>query len=535
MVTVEQLYKKFGVLADAKDKAGEHEEEFLYIISAVKGGPGEKRLASQFVTRFFKYFPKLAYQAINALFDLCEDDDINIRKQAIKDLPTLCKVNAEHVPKIAEALTQLLQCDDPLELGLIHCALNQLFTINAKSVLNGIFTQIHGDDDRVRDNAIKFLFINLRKLPEDTLNKECQDYITDECKKVLQDVTKEEFIFIMEILKSLSSMNTVMGRQQLLEIVTEQAELDQTFEAADSDVVDRLMSCVKQAAPLFSKNVHSKVFVNYMCNNVLPGLSSMSNPEDRVDNKLDMLKLLAEISDFNGFSQEDVLKPLSHVFTRLIEYMPLPPAEVESDADLDEEPKLQFSYVECLMYTFHQLGRKYPEFLTSEDAAERLKDFRLRLQYFARGVQIYIKQLRQDLQGKTGDALKTEESKLKVCALKVTSNINSLIKDLFHNPPSYKCMVTLSWRPATKTVTSPGGGTTQTAQKRFTPITYEGAANGASNPKKTNREARQLYAPPSGKFSEKAGSYVVGQRGRGGGGRGGGRGRGFRGGRGNRF
>jgi hypothetical protein len=48
--------------------------------------------------------------------------------------------------------------------------------------------------------------------------------------QVLQDVTKEEFIFIMEILKSLSSMNTVMGRQQLLEIVTEQAELDQTFE-----------------------------------------------------------------------------------------------------------------------------------------------------------------------------------------------------------------------------------------------------------------------------------------------------------------
>ena len=32
-----------------------------------------------------------------------------------------------------------------------------------------------------------------------------------------------------------------------------------------------------------------------------------------------------------------------------------------------------------------------------------------RLQYFARGVQIYIKQLRQDLQGKSGDALKTDE------------------------------------------------------------------------------------------------------------------------------
>ncbi len=32
-----------------------------------------------------------------------------------------------------------------------------------------------------------------------------------------------------------------------------------------------------------------------------------------------------------------------------------------------------------------------------------------RLQYFARGVQVYIKQLRAALQGKTGDALKTDE------------------------------------------------------------------------------------------------------------------------------
>lgn len=32
-----------------------------------------------------------------------------------------------------------------------------------------------------------------------------------------------------------------------------------------------------------------------------------------------------------------------------------------------------------------------------------------RLQYFARGLQVYIKQLRLALQGKTGEALKTDE------------------------------------------------------------------------------------------------------------------------------
>jgi len=58
--------------------------------------------------------------------------------------------------------------------------------------------------------------------------------------------------------------------------------------------------------------------------------------------------------------------------------MPEPPADLETETSSTEEPKLQFSYVECLMHTFHQLCRKHPDFLTTEDSADRLKDFRLR-------------------------------------------------------------------------------------------------------------------------------------------------------------
>lgn len=49
------------------------------------------------------------------------------------------------------------------------------------------------------------------------------------------------------------------------------------------------------------------------------------------------------------------------------------------------------------------------------------------------------------LQGKTDAELKSEENQLKVAALRTTSNINILIKDLFHTPPSYKSQITLSW------------------------------------------------------------------------------------------
>lgn len=56
----------------------QHEKEYLEIIEAVKGSDKEKRLASQFIAKFFKHFPNLADQAIEAHLDLCEDDDIAV-------------------------------------------------------------------------------------------------------------------------------------------------------------------------------------------------------------------------------------------------------------------------------------------------------------------------------------------------------------------------------------------------------------------------------------------------------------------------
>ncbi|XP_063417176.1 apoptosis inhibitor 5-like [Mytilus trossulus] len=518
MVTVEQMYKDFGVLAEAKDKAGEHEQEYLNFINAVKGGPGEKRLASQFIARFFKHFPSLANQAINALFDLCEDDDVMIRKQAIKDLPTLCKNSADNVPKIAEALTQLLGCDDTTELSLIQSSLINLMAVCCKGTLQGMFKQILSEDELVRERAIKFLGTKVKVLGEDTIDKEAEEFLVSQCKQVLQDVTKEEFILIMDVLRSQSSMSTVQGRQQLVEIVTEQADLDQSFEAEDTDCVDRLIHCIKQAAPLFSKNVHSKAFVGYICDNVLPVISKLASPDDGVDAQLEMLKLFSEISEFAG-DLDKLENRLDNLYKCLISYMPVPPAEENDNlSSSEEEPKFQFSTVECLMLAFHQLGRKLPGFLADEANADRLKDFKLRLQYFARGVQIYIKQLRQALQGKAGEALKTDENKIKVVALKITSNINSLIKDLFHNPPSYKTPIIPSWKPLVKKAPEPKAA--ETGQKRSTSLDSNG-----SSAKKYSRKDVTLYSPPGGKFSERAGTYEAGQ----GRGRGRGRGRGFRG------
>lgn len=185
-----------------------------------------------------------------------------------------------------------------------------------------------------------------------------------------------------------------------------------------------------------------------------------------------------------------------------------------------------------------------------------------RLQYFARGVQSYIKQLRAALQGKRGEALKTDEviitgqlpsrqallpsnldyqryhtschqacisccglarlysvaldgdnvplpsvtyrpsslqNKVKLAALKTTTNIQAIIKDLMHVPPSYKVQVRLSWKPAAAPADSDA-----TAPTKRAAVTKPAAPAKVS--KTVPHMDRAVYAPPTGKYSAKAGS-----------------------------
>uniref|UniRef100_G3NV06 Apoptosis inhibitor 5 n=1 Tax=Gasterosteus aculeatus aculeatus TaxID=481459 RepID=G3NV06_GASAC len=551
-VTIEDLYRSYGVLADAKDNLSQHKDAYQVILNGVKSGPKEKRLAAQFIPKFFSSFPELADSAINAQLDLCEDEDVSIRRQAIKELPRFA--TGENILRVADILTQLLQTDDSAEFNQVNGALVSIFKMDAKGTLGGLFSQILQGEDIVRERAIKFLSTKLKTLPEDVMTKEMEDYVFAETKKVLEDVTGEEFVLLMRVVSGLRVLQTVNGRQQLVELVVEQAFLEQALNPADPDTVDRLLQCTRQALPLFSKNVHSTRFVTYFCEHVLPNLSALTSPVAELDIQLEVLKLLAEMSPYCG--DMDKLEPnLNMLFTKLLEFMPVPPEEAENGENTaSEEPKLQFSYVECLLFGFHQLGKKLPDFLIEKVDAERLKDFKIRLQYFARGLQVYIRQLRVALQGKSGDALKTDEvtaarqtcrklsvasgpavecisetnyclccqNKIKVVALKITNNINVLIKDLFHNPPSFKSTVSLSWKPIQKSEA--------VAPKR--PSTEEmGAADGTKKQVslQPRRDARQIYNPPSGKFSATIGNFTYEQRG----GFRGGRGRGF-GGRGNR-
>uniref|UniRef100_A0A8C9G8J7 Uncharacterized protein n=1 Tax=Piliocolobus tephrosceles TaxID=591936 RepID=A0A8C9G8J7_9PRIM len=59
MPMAEELYGKYGIVADATEQVGQHKDAYQVILDGVKGGTKEKRLAAQFILKFFKHFPEL--------------------------------------------------------------------------------------------------------------------------------------------------------------------------------------------------------------------------------------------------------------------------------------------------------------------------------------------------------------------------------------------------------------------------------------------------------------------------------------------
>ena len=105
MDNIDKLYQHYDTLSAAKDisqvrnlffffliKHGaskgllsctflfiQHQKEFEEILAAVKGSEKEKKLVPQFIAQFAKSFPILEGQVTDAMFDLCEDEDVMVR------------------------------------------------------------------------------------------------------------------------------------------------------------------------------------------------------------------------------------------------------------------------------------------------------------------------------------------------------------------------------------------------------------------------------------------------------------------------
>ncbi len=304
---------------------------------------------------------------------------------------------------------------------------------------------------------------------------------------------------------------TITGHQDLVKLCLEQADLEAEIDsdAANDEIIDIFVTCATQAMPFFSSQIETTPFIKFSCEKFFP-LSTWhligATDGDPAQTQLRLLKVIAELCTHCGTLEKSKEK-IEAIFNVLLEFLPPPPVDLEN---LEDTPSILFSHVECLLYILHAIGKQCPEFLAFKDQEDKLKDFRSRLQYLARGTQGYVKKLQDEKKaGKVSEHPTTDEEKLKIIGLNTTSNIQTLIRDLYH--PSYKSVVRLSWIPVktkTKINVEKAETTPSTGAKRHAPITFSNGNNKNNEGQKGSKRARthssqQVYAPPSGKFSSR--------------------------------
>ncbi|CAK9135284.1 unnamed protein product [Ilex paraguariensis] len=539
---IEKLYEYGERLNEAKDKS-QNVKEYEGIIEAAGGFSVKARqLAAQLIPKFVKYFPTLSEQALDQHVNLCVDEELGVRVQAIRGLPLFCKDTPECLSKIVDVLVQLLVAGENVERDAVHKALMTLLRQDIKTSLTVLFKHVGSTEERstdetesMREKVICYIRDKVFPLKAELLTpqEQMERHVTDLVKKNLQDVTGAEFKMFMDFLRRLSlfGQNAPTERiQELVEIIEGQADLDAQFDVSDGDHMDRLISLLNMALPLFMRGASSSKFFNYLIKQIIPVFDEL--PEDR---KLDLLKNLAECSHY--VAPQDSRQLLPSVVQLLKKHMIRRKLE-----------DIKFTNVECLLYTFHHLAHKTPNATNSlcgykivtgqpsdrlgEDFSEYYKDFTERLGIVEDLAKAMIKKLTQGMaeHNRLMTAAKTDEEKNIIktqkqnttSELRACNNILAMTQPLHSKSPSFigDKKINLSWKEATKfSVPSTGA---VSGQKRAA------AANGSgTSAAKKGREAGGVQNQLVHKALD--GLHSSGRTGgRGRGWRGRGRGRGYR-------
>ncbi|CAN4117484.1 unnamed protein product [Withania somnifera] len=244
------------------------------------------------------------------------------------------------------------------------------------------------------------------------------------------------------------------------------------------------------AIPFFERGASNSKFLNYLNKHIFPVFDKL--PEER---KVDLLKNLAESAPYT--IPQDSRQILPSVVQLLKKYMPRRKAGEE----------MNFTYVECLLYTFHHLAHKAPNATNSlcgykivtgqpsdrlgEDFSENYKEFTERLTCVEELARATIKKLTQGMveHNKAFSAAKSDEEKEKIKAqkqnantgLRTCNNILSMAQPLHTKTPSFigDKRINLSWKEVLKSTAPTTAASTGVKRPA-------GATNGSSSsgPKK---------------------------------------------------
>ncbi|WVW85314.1 hypothetical protein I302_107352 [Kwoniella bestiolae CBS 10118] len=174
-----------------------------------------KAFFGTFVAKYFGEFEDLQDKAIDALLDLCEDEDEKVRIIGIKGLGPTGKADPRWVRGNTGVLLQLLACQ-PRELKYVKESLHTLFSVSPSEVLQVMMDDCRNTEEETgtsRMNILEYLQYDLAEqrklLLESGNNLDMEDIVREGLFDILEHANERESKIILGILEP---MSTVSGK-----------------------------------------------------------------------------------------------------------------------------------------------------------------------------------------------------------------------------------------------------------------------------------------------------------------------------------
>ncbi|EGC39910.1 hypothetical protein DICPUDRAFT_74537 [Dictyostelium purpureum] len=133
-----------------------------------------KRVAPQFISKYFKRFPTYQEKAIDCLIDLFESSDEDVvRINALKVIPTICRDNNDHIGRLVDILcqilSQVLSTDSKIETEHTKNSVVELYKLNSLTTVNSFLSFLeakeNGDDQELQTFTVFLNFIKENLIP----------------------------------------------------------------------------------------------------------------------------------------------------------------------------------------------------------------------------------------------------------------------------------------------------------------------------------------------------------------------------------
>ncbi|KAL5507643.1 hypothetical protein ACEPAH_7099 [Sanghuangporus vaninii] len=209
-----------------------------------------KKLIVERVKDFFIDFPEFQDEAINIVYDMCEDQDQEVRIAGYGAITSVSKVDKSWLMRNADVLVQLLQSDDPREVTVVKRALQQHVDLDPRGTLQVLCEQCVlnpadlGDDEerllrsRLRSLVLQFLADKYRVcIIRVVKNQEVESILLKGMLEAIPQASPSEVhMIITDILLNLPSLSRGPSQSGSVVLQTLLDAVKLTLEAEQTDI-----------------------------------------------------------------------------------------------------------------------------------------------------------------------------------------------------------------------------------------------------------------------------------------------------------